>query len=236
MEEKNMPGLGTLADKIKSNPIAATLLIIGGSLLFGIFWFISRDSNLKNLEENGSARGLITFLIAFVTVSIAIVLTLYVAVSDLAKEEVKERFSMGKEVFTALVGILGTIVGFYFGAAKETGQPPQQGQPAVAQVQISPVKLSGDQLIKGQSPITLETKITGGTPPYSYTILFEPKNLITEITEKSSPDGNIKEELKIAEKLTANGEVTTVQIDIKDAKGKTASSKDDQKKIPVKIQ
>jgi hypothetical protein len=236
MEEKNMPGLGTLADKITSNPIAATLLIIGGSLLFGIFWFISRDSNLKNLEENGSARGLITFLIAFVTVSIAIVLTLYVAVSDLAKEEVKERFSMGKEVFTALVGILGTIVGFYFGAAKETGQQPQQGQPSVAQVQISPVKLSGDQLIKGQSPITLETKITGGTPPYTYTILFEPKNLIAEITEKSSPDGNIKEELKIAEKLTANGEVTTVQIEIKDAKGKTASSKEDKKKIPVKIQ
>jgi hypothetical protein len=231
-----MPGLSALMDKIKSNPIAATLLIIGIALLGAIFWYISKGENLQTLESTDKARGLITFLIDFVTVSIAIILTIYVAVSDLSSSEVKERFAMGKEVFTALVGILGTIVGFYYGAAnKNSGQPTQPGQAPSAQVHLASVNLSSQQLIKGQTPVTLEGKITGGTSPYSYAITFEPKNIIADIPPIESKDGNLKQELKVLDTATAGGNVG-FQIDIKDKDGKLFVYKDDSKKILVKLQ
>lgn len=74
-----------------------------------------------------AARILITFLVAVATVGIAFLAVL----TAMVIREYKERFALAKEVLTILVGILGTIVGFYFGVANTAGKPAANA-PAVA--------------------------------------------------------------------------------------------------------
>ena len=61
--------------------------------------------------QDDNARNLITFLVAVGTIAIAFLAIL----TAMVIREFKERFAAAKEVLTILVGILGTIVGFYFG-------------------------------------------------------------------------------------------------------------------------
>jgi hypothetical protein len=85
-----------------------------GFIAFGLFY--PKSGLLQSLAEQGVARGLITFLIAITTVGIAIMLVLSTIVSE-ETADAEKRFDNGKQVLTALIGVLGTIVGFYFGAA-----------------------------------------------------------------------------------------------------------------------
>lgn len=67
--------------------------------------------------EVNFARGLITFMIVAATVTMAVVLVIYGLYSrghEKDPEFWKIRFSMSKEVMTAFMGILGTIMGFYY--------------------------------------------------------------------------------------------------------------------------
>ncbi|MEO9875133.1 MAG: hypothetical protein ABJM26_20540 [Anderseniella sp.] len=99
----------------------APILIIG-VLAIGLIGFLVRaildDAFLKLLSDITVARGLITFFFSLGTVGVAIILVTAVFTSD--GDELKEKFDMGKQVLTTLIGVLGTIVGFYFGA--ELGQ------------------------------------------------------------------------------------------------------------------
>ena len=98
--------------------IAIAAIIYGGKL-----------STIGDGSSN-VARGLITFLVAIVTVSIAIMLTLSAVLSNSA--DYKERFALGKEILTIFIGVLGTIVGFYFGSASKE---PSLPTPPAAQTQ-----------------------------------------------------------------------------------------------------
>ena len=91
------------------------VIIFGAAQLFG-FW--SKEgtilANVKNPDE--AARTLITFLVAVSTVAIA-----FLAILTAMVIRQLERFALAKEVLSILVGILGTIVGFYFGTASNNG-------------------------------------------------------------------------------------------------------------------
>jgi PASTA domain/Putative Ig domain len=77
---------------------------------------------LDKLAVNEVARGLITFVVAISTVGIAIILAISTVLgSDSADDD--KRFDRGKQVLSILIGVLGTIVGFYFGSAP-TPIPP----------------------------------------------------------------------------------------------------------------
>jgi hypothetical protein len=75
---------------------------------------------LTKLAVGEVARGLITFLIAIGTVGIAIILAVSTLV--LGGGDADKRFDRAKQVLTVLIGVLGTIVGFYFGSPNPTGQ------------------------------------------------------------------------------------------------------------------
>jgi glycerol uptake facilitator-like aquaporin len=97
---------------------AGMFVIIIGSL----FWpYITISASpgrtlLHELSTTEVARGLITFLIAVATVGIALILTVYAVSTQDAKA--KENFALAKEVLSLLIGVLGTIVGFYFGSTQ----------------------------------------------------------------------------------------------------------------------
>jgi hypothetical protein len=134
-----------------------TLIVLG---LIG--WGISGQGGiLASLAKEGIARGLIAFLIAIVTVGIALILVLSTILSN--GNDAANRFDRGKQVLTAMIGILGTIVGFYFGSAVA---PAPQSSPAAA-VTITTTSLPDGFVSKPYGPTKI---VSGGKPPLKWSI------------------------------------------------------------------
>lgn len=73
------------------------------------------------VQDIEKARGLITFTVAMGTIIIALILVLVTLLGSWPDSQ--ERFNRGKEILAILVGILGTIVGYYYGAADSAQTP-----------------------------------------------------------------------------------------------------------------
>ncbi len=84
---------------------------------------------LEKIAEPAVARGLITFLFALSTVAIAIILAISTVIFP-GEPEGDKHFDRGKQVLSVLIGVLGTIVGFYFAVANPPA--PNPNTPAVA--------------------------------------------------------------------------------------------------------
>ena len=88
-------------------------------------WFVyiyaGNSKEALGIASVDYARGMITLLFAVGTVVIALLLTLSAIFPTAASDEInaKERFERGKEVLSLLIGIFGTIIGFYFGSISE---------------------------------------------------------------------------------------------------------------------
>jgi hypothetical protein len=96
--------------------------LLGGTTLVGVLWLIG----CGKISTAEAARNVITVVVTIGTLVIALLLVLAVTLQQ--DGQAVARFEKGKEVLAILVGILGTIVGFYFGtkveADKKSGQPP----------------------------------------------------------------------------------------------------------------
>lgn len=164
-------------------PKSSTLqyIVFGGlgliALVF-IMYGIGSTALLVSLERIPTARGLITFLVAVITVTIALVLTLSTVVSD--SDEREKRFQQGKEVLTALIGVLGTIVGFYFGNTLDS--------PEVLKVESVTVSTLTP---KEGAPIAIGAGISGGKKPYFYEVKFDPVVKGIDNVARSRSDGAI---------------------------------------------
>lgn len=179
-------------------------------------------ASLQNLEI---ARGLITFLVVFTTVMIAIILVLYIATTTLKGQDVKDRFGFGKEILTALIGILGTILGFYFGQSTNTSSA----------LQVAPAYVSNANPSRGDS-VVLYSFVSGGKPPYTYSISFKP-DIIPSVPEKPSTQGVIQEEIRIPDSVPKDKDTDfTFLIITKDSGGKSFTYDDITKKFTVKAE
>lgn len=161
---------------------------------------------LPALSVIATSRGLITFLVAVVTVTIALILVLSSIVSD--SPDFAQRFRNGKEILVALIGVLGTIIGFYFGQTSDE----------VKQLEVGPVYTNVTPTAKGET-ITLVGFAHGGKLPYSYRVDFLPKS-IPSINQKVSRNGLISESVSTAvEKDTE----ASFEISVTDSEGRKAT-------------
>jgi hypothetical protein len=146
---------------------------------------------LQQLGDTETARGLITFLVAVGTVGIALILIVWVASTGQSDTVVKERSAFGKEVMTSLIGILGTIIGFYFGASQVGGAG---GHGAAQALTLASFSAAPARPAKGET-MTLHATISGGQSPYGYTIRFIPDTM-KEISGQT-PNGTIDQAIKL---------------------------------------
>jgi hypothetical protein len=124
--------LSVLAAKSGVITLAVAALIVLLGILAGI---LSPDLRFREaMGDPDIARGVITFLFAFGTISIALLIAAasYWAANG---DGLKERFGYAKDILMVLIGILGTIIGFYFGtsgnpAINDASPQEQTDQPA----------------------------------------------------------------------------------------------------------
>jgi len=150
-------------------------------------------TGLRYFADTTYARGVITFSISIATIAIAFVLVYQAFVSPAGPND--EGFRRGREVFTGLMGVLGTIVGFYFGAAETSG-----GRLSVAALRLDHQ--------------TVTTFVSGGTPPYRYTVALGKQ----KFEQKVSANGWIVDSLPEA---PAAGE--TIAVDVLDSRNLAGS-------------
>ena len=139
-------------------PMALFTFLGGLVLIVIIYGLVGKSGFSFKLADKDVARGLITFLIAIGTVGIAIIL----AISTIVLEEDPQsdkRFDRGKQILTILIGVLGTIVGFYYGSTTEKQQP----------IAITTRALPSGTVNKPY-PLT-QLEVTGGTPPLKWFVI-----------------------------------------------------------------
>ena len=174
--------------------LTVTLLAIFGVGLLAAIVF--EAPVIERLSDPAFTRGLITWIISMATIGIAFVL-IYQAF--FAIESSDDRFRRAREIFTGLMGVLGTIVGFYFGSADKPGPT----------FEVAEIRFADKQLM---------THIAGGSGPYRYSITSTDKDF--KPVKKVSEDGWIIETQEQAPKPG-----TSITIEATDGKDRKASRK-----------
>jgi hypothetical protein len=193
-------------------------LVFGGMafLVLGfLFKGVLEGDLIRYLSEIPSARGLITFLVAIGTIAIALILTL--ASVLMAADEtamLKERLARGKDILAVLVGVLGTIVGFYF--ANNTD--------GARRMTINVVDVSPREITPGPGgEFIVQAIASGGDMPYEAKPLLEPGD------KGVTGEGTVNEQGLIRAKFTVGSEVKEgrliVTVGASDKGGKAAREK-----------
>jgi hypothetical protein len=140
--------------------LGAFMLVLFGVLIAAILTFgIFRGNFLSSIAKPEQARGLITFLFSVTT--IAIFLLIAVATFYMDKVQLEDRFDKAKDVLTLMIGIFGTILGFYYGSVANPA-----GEMRLANIEASKkVVAPGEQ-------VTVTATVLGGTTPVIYDLDF----------------------------------------------------------------
>lgn len=187
-----------------------------GLLALGFAWVLYKgiDGHDLDLSKTEAARGLITYVVAVVTVAIGLILVMSAAFLSGSKD-MEKRFAFGKDVFTILVGVLGTVMGFYYGQSAAKVPTAETIQIAAAKVDPAAPKVG--------SEFTLTANITGGEVPYAYTVTFSNPAAITGDLAGKSADGKINQKFSVAS-TASPGQAITYTIDVTDKNGLKGTS------------
>ena len=153
----------TKSARLSYEPVVViAIMILGGVILLigsAIFGF-DKGHVLMGMARVEFARGLITYLFAIVTIGTAVLLVV-ATLTGPADEHNEKRLQRGKEILALLLGVFGTIVGFYFGS--EVGGASAEG------LMVAPLRITRT----GTPPnivIGLATYVNGGKEPYQYAL------------------------------------------------------------------
>src|ERR1022692_4590744 len=172
---------------------AAAVGLVGLGLCGAIVWgLFTHNSIVRELGNADLARGVITFVFAIGTIGIALLVVLGALIGDHSDTQL----GRAKEVMTILIGVFGTILGFYFGAANVNSQ----------KLEVADIRITDKQLT---------THVAGGTPPYRYSITSNEKDF-KQVKDQTSADGWIVQQIDMVPKT---GKITVDVIDSRDLKG-----------------
>ncbi len=139
--------------------LLTSVVVLIGATLFGL----NKGDILGQLKDGEYARGLITYLFSIGTIGAFVILILAALIGKGNKEERDDRFKNAKDIFSLLIGIFGSIIGFYFGSIK-----------AEQDINSNPIIIAEPIIERTDSlDFILMSHISGGVPPYFYNIKIE---------------------------------------------------------------
>ena len=115
-----------------------SLVLIVFALGFLGYMFFGSGAPKLELKDGEFMRGLITILLLVVTLLLVVLIILGALFSQDQDANIK-RVTQSREVLTPLFGILGTIIGFYFGAATQQKATEDMKDAAAAATQAAAV-------------------------------------------------------------------------------------------------
>ncbi len=179
--------------------LMAIVLLIGATTLG-----LDKGLVLAHMGQVEFARGLITYLFAVVTIGTAVVLVVSALTADETPAN-ERRFERGKEILSLLLGVFGTIVGFYFGS-----EVAAKGQPTESIVNVAPLRLSAASAVSG-ADFTLTTYVSGGKAPYKYGVGFNKDEIKPDIPV--DPNGWIIKAMKARTVSTESNDLVRVMVE-----------------------
>lgn len=202
-----------------SSPLLNPVFLIAMVILIGTFALIGaaiigKDSGvLARMSDSTFARGLITYLFTVVTVGTAVVLVVYSLSGAVASDD--KQFERGKDVLSLLLGVFGTIVGFYFGSELKD---KTQGQDQ--QLHLTSPLFTGEQAVSGGT-MTIAAHVRGGTPPYRFGAAVGDDGDIN-YSGAVRPDGWIQSAINLPK--VDRDSTAIMRLAVKDALGRIAAT------------
>ncbi|MEP1558040.1 MAG: hypothetical protein ABJN98_12245 [Roseibium sp.] len=129
--------------------IVLIVLLAGALILLGF-----DDEKLQLLSNNDTARGFITLLFAVGAISIFMIITAAI-VFDIYSDP-RHVYERAKTILSMLLGIFGTVLGFYFGSLGED--------------RSEPFTLKEITLVSAGQTLNFAAVSEGGSAPYQYVI------------------------------------------------------------------
>jgi hypothetical protein len=149
-----------LVGLLRPVPFIALLILFGVLMLLGAaVTGFDKGEVLLSMRRAAFARGLITYLFALVTIGTAVCLVVSALIGG---ENIEKRFEQGKDILGLLLGVFGTIVGFYFGSELAQSGAAERGELAVTTPLVSPAMATSGQTL------AVTTAVRGGIPPYRF--------------------------------------------------------------------
>jgi hypothetical protein len=185
------------------NPVVAIAGLILLGVLFLLFCAIvgwDKGNVLRDMGQIEYARGLITYLFAVVTIGTAVILVVSALISP-ADDQHQKKFERGKEILALLLGVFGTIVGFYFGSEVSKG--------ADQTLHVAPMHLSSSSVAPG-AKFNLMTFVSGGVPPYRFGAALD--NTSVAPTEEVDKSGWIEKDLTAPSTEKEESIVITIRV------------------------
>jgi hypothetical protein len=193
--------------QIYSDPVVflATLIVSSVILLIGAAVLGVDKGVLSGMSKSEYARGLISYLFAIVTIGIAVALVLSALTAQIAFDE---KFQKAKEVLALLLGVFGTIIGFYFASETNRGVGSEP-------LQLSSLDLT-PQPAGSTGAVMLRAVVRGGAPPYRFGV--GQGKAPTETSDVASDGGWIVKQ--VALRAPAAGESQAIYVLVEDANRK----------------
>jgi hypothetical protein len=168
---------------------------------------LTNSSFFSSLAQVDQARGLITFLVAIAAV--AVILLTAINIFWAGNAEFNVRFTAAKDLVTIVMGLLGTILGFYFGSFNQ--------ERLLALSLDSPANYS---VVTSGSKLDVRATAKSGTAPYRFDLLVvdaEGNSVARVAQDKPSENGTIREQVD-APTTTAAKKFSIILL-VRDAKG-----------------
>src|ERR1700732_1005641 len=173
--------------------MVSTIMLIGASVL-GI--------------DHGVLPGMAKIDFAIVTIGIAVALVMAALTGPAPTASNDARFQRGKEILSLLLGVFGTIVGFYFGSevAKSKEEVPFQ----ISTLDLAP------QPVGTAGTVSVRAVLRGGVAPYRFGVGQGDEKV--DAKESVFEGGCIVKQLQLPP--PKSGEIQTVHVLAEDSAGK----------------